>query len=132
MGLAYGVYSSFSATLGEGPWVASLGTNPNNVDKAVAALKTEVEKMQKNGATKDEFNQAKQFIIGVFPIALETNSGVAGTLLNAEFYGLGMNYIRDYAKIYRAVTLEQVNAAARKYLHPDKATLVIAGPYKGQ
>ncbi len=54
-------------------------------------------------------------MIGVFPIALETNSGVARALLSAEFYGLGMDFIRDYAKIYRAVTLEQANAAAKKY-----------------
>ena len=40
----------------------------------------------------------------------------AGSLLN------------DYQRLHNSVTLEQVNAAAKKYLHPDTATLVIAGP----
>ncbi len=129
-GLAYNVYSTFDATLGAGAWYAELGTNPKNADQAIQLLKTDIEQFKKNGATKQQFTQAREFIIGVFPIALETNSGVAQMLLNAEFYGLGMDYIQNYAKTYRSVTLEQVNAAAKKYLHPDKAALVIAGPYQ--
>ncbi|MEN6356922.1 MAG: pitrilysin family protein [Armatimonadota bacterium] len=129
-GLVYNVYSTFDATLGAGPWYVYLGTNPKNADQAISVLKAEIEKMKKNGVPKDKFIQARNFIIGVFPIALETNEGVARTLLNAEFYGLGMDYLQNYSKIYRSVTLDQVNAAARKYLHPDNGTLVIAGPYQ--
>ena len=129
-GLVYNVYSTFDATLGAGPWYASLGTNPKNADKAVDTLKREIGKFRDKGATQKDFKEAREFIIGVFPIALETNSGVARTLLSAEFYGLGMDYLQNYAKYYRAVTLEQVNAAAKKYLRPDAATLVIAGPYE--
>jgi zinc protease len=129
-GLVYDVYSTFDATLGAGPWYASLGTSAKNVDKAVASLKSIVKDFAAKGAAKKQYEQAKEFLIGVFPIALETNEGVARTLLNAEFYGLGMDYISNYPKIYGAITLNQVNAAAKKYLRPDKATLVIAGPYK--
>jgi len=129
-GLAYDVYSTFDATLGAGPWYAALGTNPKNADKAIESLKRDIQEFKAKGATKRQYEQAREFIIGVFPIALETNAGIARMLLNAEFYGLGMDYLANYAKIYRSVTLEQVNAAARKYLHPEAATLVIAGPYQ--
>lgn len=129
-GLAYDVYSTFDATLGAGPWYAALGTNPKTADQAIKSLKADVEQFRQKGATQQQFQQAREFIIGVFPIALETNAGVARTLLSAEFYGLGMDYIQNYAKIYRSVSLDQVNAAARKYLHPDAATLVVAGPYQ--
>lgn len=127
-GLVYNVYSTFDASLGAGPWYASLGTGPKNVDQAVKSLRTEITRFRESGATRKQFDQAREFIVGVFPIALETNAGVARALLNAEFYDLGMDYLRDYASIYRSVTLEQVNAAARKYLHPESATLVVAGP----
>jgi len=129
-GLAYNVYSTFDATLGAGAWYAALGTAPANADKAIAALQTDVTKFRSTGATPRQFKQAREFIIGVFPIALETNAGLGRTLLNAETYGLGMDYIQRYPQIYRSVTLEQVNAAAKKYLHPEAATLVIAGPYE--
>jgi zinc protease len=129
LGLAYDVYSNFDATLGEGAWYASIGCNPSNVDKAVGALKGEVEKYAATGPTRKEFDEAKEFIIGFFPIRLETNAGVARVLLNAEFYGLGMDYIENYPKIYRAVTLDRVKEVAGKYLQPDKALLIIAGSY---
>jgi len=129
-GLVYDVRSGFDAGLGGGPWYASLGSNPKNVDQAIDVLRKQIALFKQNGATQKEYEQAREFIIGVFPVALETNAGVARALLSAEFYGLGMNYLRDYAKIYRSVTLQQVNAAARKYLHPEAATLVIAGPYQ--
>jgi len=129
-GLVYDVGSTFDAGLGAGPWYATLGSSPANADKAINMLRQDVTRFRQTGATKEQFQRAREFVIGVFPIALETNSGVARVLLSAEFYGLGMDYIRDYAKIYRAVTLEQVNASARKYLRPESATLVIAGPYE--
>ena len=127
-GLAYDVYSTFDATLGAGPWYAALGTSPKNLNEALKALKDNIAAFKKTGPTKKQYEQAREFIIGVFPIALETNAGVARALLNAEFYGLGLDYLRNYAKIYRAVTLDQAKSAAAKYLHPDAATLVIAGP----
>jgi len=129
-GYVYDVYSTFEAGLGAGAWYAALGSSPANVDKAIDLLRSDVAKFAKFGATKEQFQRAREFLIGVFPIALETNAGIARTLLSAEFYGLGMDYIRNYAKIYRAVTLDQVNAAAKKYLKPESATLVIAGPYE--
>jgi predicted Zn-dependent peptidase len=45
-----------------------------------------------------------------------------------EFYNLGADYIDRYAGYYRAVTLAEVNEAAKQHLHPDRATLSVAGP----
>lgn len=128
MGLAYNVYSTFDATLGQGLWYVSLGVNPANVQKAVDAVNKIITEYIETGPTIEDLNQAKQFLIGYFPIGLETNAGVARVLLNAELYGLGIDYIQRYPDLYRAVTLEQVKSVARKYLHPNKALLVTAGP----
>ncbi len=131
-GLVYDVRSSFDASLGAGAWYASLGTNPKDVDKAVDLLRKDVERFRTSGATEKQFRQAREFLIGVFPIALETNEGVAQMLLSAEFLGLGTDYLQKYAGLYRSVTLAQVNAAAKKYLKPEVATLVVAGPYEAK
>lgn len=130
MGLAYNVYSYFDATRGAGPWISYIGANPANADKAIKTLVSQIELMRTKGAKASEMKEAVNYIAGSFPVRLETNSSVANMLKLAEYYGLGMDYIRNYQKIYRSVTLDQVNAAAKKYLHPDKYTLVIAGPYK--
>jgi predicted Zn-dependent peptidase len=44
-----------------------------------------------------------------------------------EFFQLGDDYIDRYADYYRAVTVTQVNEAAKAHLHPDQATLAVAG-----
>lgn len=129
-GLAYSVYSTYSGTLGAGPWFATLGTSPENTPKAIDTLTQVIKKFKTTGPTEAEFKNAKQFVVGVLPIALETNSGMAGFMTSIENIGLGMDYLQKYKSIYDAVTIEQVKKAAKRYLHPESATLVIAGSYK--
>jgi zinc protease len=131
MGLVYSVYSTFDLGLGAGPWFADLGANPENVDKATAELVNQMKLMKSRGVTEKEVSDAVAFIAGSFPVRLETNSAVASVLHAAELYGLGMDYLGKYQKIYRSVTVDQVNAAAKKYLNPEDYTLVIAGKYGG-
>jgi zinc protease len=131
MGLVYNVYSGFEAQLGAGSWYSYLGTNPQNVDKAVATLVEQMKLMQEKGATRQEVQATVDYIAGSFPARrLETSASIADTLHAAEFYGLGMDYLRKYQSLYRSVTLDQVNSAARKYLHPERYTLVEAGTFK--
>jgi len=130
MGLVYTVYSTFDAGLGEGPWYAYLGANPKNVDKAIKTMTDLIVQTKAKGEDPQLVQRAIDFIAGSFPARrLVDNQSIASTLHAAEFYGLGMDYMRKYQSLYRSVTLQQVNAAAKKYLHPDTYTLVIAGPY---
>ncbi|MDQ2686688.1 MAG: insulinase family protein [Armatimonadota bacterium] len=126
-GLAYTVYSDFDASHGAGPFEVFIGTNPHNAQRALAELRTVTAQMRKTGVTPDEVQQAKAYLTGSYPLRLETNDGVAGQLLVSQDYGLGLDYIQKRAGLYNAVTVAQVNAAVQKYLHPEKATLIIAG-----
>jgi predicted Zn-dependent peptidase len=66
--------------------------------------------------------------VGAIPRGLETHAGIAGFLLNAELFGLGLDYDRHLPNLIRAVTDEAVMDAARTLLQPDRATIVVAGP----
>jgi predicted Zn-dependent peptidase len=61
-------------------------------------------------------------------LELERNEGVASVVLTMERYGLGLDCLLHYADTVRAVTAEDVLAAARRYLDPDVYALAIAGP----
>jgi zinc protease len=65
---------------------------------------------------------------GSLVLGLETNDGIAGTLLGIERYGLGFDYIARYPAIIRSISAEQVVAVARKYLSIERYILVVAGP----
>jgi zinc protease len=128
-GLVYGIYSFLLAGLGAGPLQIRAGTNPANVDRCVDAMMRQIAEFHDRGPTEQEMEDAKDYITGVFPVRLETNAGVAGQLLSADLYGLGLDYIERYPSIIRAVKTQDVAAAARKYLRPDGYALVIAGDY---
>jgi len=124
-GLVYGVYSNLSSGIGAGPIQIRAGTNPANADRAIESILAQVKRMADEGPTDQEIEDAKGYLTGVFPVRLEANSGVAGQLLSAEVYGLGLDYIERYASIVRGVTREQVAAAAKKYLRPDSGYALI-------
>ena len=127
-GLTYGINSRFRApSLAAGPWYVGVSVNPHNVEKAIdSALKVLRDYVQ-NGIRPDELADEKSSAIGSFKVGLATNSGLAQAMWNAEFYKLGADYIDRYPQIIQAVSVEEVNAAIRKYFRPDQLTVVIAG-----
>jgi zinc protease len=127
-GLAYYASSSVSGGMGPGPWSVSAGVDPANVDPAVALIRSEIERFVNEPVEAEELSDSKANYIGRLPLALESNAGVAGALLNLERYNLGLDYYQRYADLINAVTLEDVLAAAKNYLHPDKLAISIAGP----
>ena len=73
-------------------------------------------------------NRAKAKVIGQKKIARQDLGAYAmGTALD-ELYGLGYNYNESEDKLYLAVTLEAVKAAARKYLRPDACVVATVAP----
>ena len=62
--------------------------------------------------------------------ASETNAAIANFLYTAEFFGLGLDYDMRLPDLLNAVTMDDVNAAARRVLDPNRAAVVIAGPYQ--
>jgi zinc protease len=128
-GLAYNVYSTFHASTGAGPWYVFLGVNPKNTDRAVELVKQEIARMRDEGVTQREVDNAVAFITGAHAISLETNKAIANELMDTEYFSLGLDYPERFSSLYRGVTREQVNAAAKKYLDPEKLVVSIAGAY---
>jgi zinc protease len=128
-GMAYYVSSSFDANLAEGPLTIRAGVSAANVDRAIASIDEEIERLLADGLTEKELDESRRYLIGAMPRALETNAAIANFLQTAEFFGLGLDYDVQLPGHLRAVTLESTHAAARRVLSTERATLVIAGPY---
>jgi zinc protease len=128
-GMAYYVSSALDANVGEGPLAIRAGVSPANVDRAVASIDEEVARLVREGLTAKELDESRRYLVASIPRALETNAAIANFLQVEEFFGLGLDYDACLPGLLGAVTLDDVNAAARRTLDPDRATLVIAGPY---
>jgi zinc protease len=131
LGLAYYVMSAYYAYWGPGPWALHMGVNPANADKAVAAAVEEVTRIQKETPADEEVKLWKDYVTGTVARQMETFSGIGQTLVLSAFYDLGLYFPYEYPGILRAITPEQVEDAARKYLHPDGYVAVLAGPVAG-
>jgi zinc protease len=131
-GMAYYVYSALDANVAEGPLLIRAGVSGSNVDRAIAAIDDEVTRLAREGVTQKELDDSRQYLIHAMPRSLETNAGIATFLQNAEFFGLGLDYDVRLPDLLRAVTRDEVNAVAHRHLHPDRAAVVIAGPYESR
>ena len=127
-GMAYYVFSSFDPNVVEGPLVVRAGVSPQNIDRALAAIDDEIGRMGREGVSADEMADSRRYLIGSMPRVLETNAGIASFLHSAEYFGLGLDYDRRLPALLAEVTLDEVNEAARTFLDPARAAVVVAGP----
>jgi len=127
-GLAYYAYSSLSAGVGPGAWYVSAGVNPSNVEKAANLITQELKRYVDEGITSDELADSQANFIGRLPLSLESNGGVAGSILNIERFDLGLDYYRQYGDLVKAITLEDIRETAQKYIDPERLIIATAGP----
>jgi zinc protease len=104
------------------------GVNPANVDRAVESIRVEVRRIGEELVREEELSDSQAYITGSMPLHLETNGGVAGTILSMERYGLGLDYLQRYEGLISEITPERVQAAAQRWLDPDSYALAVAGP----
>jgi zinc protease len=131
-GMAYYVYSAVDPNVIEGPLLIRAGVGAANVDRAVASIDEELTALVRDGVSGKELEDSRRYLIGSMPRALETNGAIATFLQTAEFFGLGLDHDVRMPELLRAVTLDEVNAIARRIIDPAKASLAIAGPYDGE
>ena len=103
-GLTYGAYSYFVHRTGSSYWVATLGVNPANLEQALASTQEELKKIHDSGVETGEYEKAREYDAGSFPMGLQSKDAVARQLLYAERYGLGMDYIAEHSEHIRALS----------------------------
>jgi zinc protease len=128
LGLAYYVFSTLGATRVAAPWAVRMGVNPENVARAIETTLAELRKIQQAEIADEDFELAKDKLVGELDVALESPAGVAQLVLEAELFDLGADHFERYPRQLRAVTKEEVVETARSFLPLDRHALAVAGP----
>ncbi|MBC8000812.1 MAG: insulinase family protein, partial [Leptolyngbya sp.] len=129
-GLTYGIYSNFSDTaFGASPWSVSLSVNATNLERSLSLVSEVVQDYLKNGISADELSKETGRALGTFKVGLSSSLGIARAITEFEFLGLGVGELDKISDHYLSLTKEKVDAAARKYFHPDKAVTVASGTF---
>lgn len=127
-GLAYYAFSNFRAGRETGSWTASIGVDPQNVERAIASVLEELRRFNDGGPTAREYDDAIGHLLGSVPLGLETSSSRASAAADIAFYDLGADYLRRFRQIVRELTPEQTTAAMRTHVDPDRLIISVAGP----
>ncbi len=127
-GLAYYCGSAIDAEIAAGSWYVNAGVNPESVQQAIDSILAEFERLGSEPVAAEELADSQAYMTGVLPLTLETNDGVASSLLSMERYGLGLDYLQRYAEIIYNITASDIQRVAQRYLRKDNYTLVVSGP----
>ncbi|MFM8552625.1 MAG: M16 family metallopeptidase [Nitrospiraceae bacterium] len=124
-GLAYGVGSTFDANLMPGAFMVSLQTRNEAANQAIAGVLAEINGMRNAPVTDEELADAKAYLMGSFPLRLDTTGKLAEVLSQVEFYGLSADYFTQYPSWIAKVTKDDVLRVAKQYLNPSNYVLVV-------
>ena len=125
-GYTYGASSGFDMRATAGPFVARAGVQ---TDKTVESLREFFKELNgiRQPVPADELTRARNLEALSFPGAFETTGGMAGNLAELAIYGLPETFFNDYVPKIQAVTVADVERAARQYLQNERFAVVIVG-----
>ena len=126
-GYTYGVYSDFSALRYPGPWRAGGNMRTDVTDGALVEFFKEIRHIRDESVPSKELEESKRSIVASFALSLEQPSRVLNFAITRKLYGLPADYWDTYSSKIAAVTAEDVQRVARKYLNPETLQLVAVG-----
>ena len=126
-GLSYYIYSYFDPLLSQGPFIITLATRNKQALEALSLTQKTFARFIEEGPTPAELEDAKKYLIGSFPLKLDSNAALAGVLLTIGFYHLPLQYLDTYQDKIAAVTLSEVKAAFKKHMDPEASVTVTVG-----
>jgi len=98
------------------------------VDRAIAAAIAEADRLRDHGVTAEELEESRAAAIGSLILSMEDQMGIAFVLRDTEFFNLGLDFPDRFPVAIRAVTREQAQAAAKKFIHPDRLIQIVVTP----
>jgi predicted Zn-dependent peptidase len=130
-GYTYGARSGFVFRRGAGPFSAGGDIQTAVTKEAIEEFMKELNDIRGGRpVTQKELDYNKQSLIRRYPSGFETVGAISNQLANLVTYGLPDSYFNDYISKVNAVTIEDVDRVAKKYLDPSKMAIVIVGDRK--
>lgn len=105
-------------------------SNPENAIKLHEAIQEELKRLVDVGITQEELDQAKEGYLQSQQVARTEETSLIPLLEAYAFIGRDMKYVADYETKVRNLTVEDVNAALKKHIKPERLFIVSAGDFK--
>lgn len=126
-GLAYSVYSYFMPMSELGPFQIGLQTRRDATEEAVKTVREELQRYLADGPSEAELTQAKNNLVGGFPLRIDSNRKQLEYLSMMGFYRLPLDWLDTYSARVAAVSREDILRAFRQRVKPEAMMTVIVG-----
>jgi zinc protease len=126
-GLTYGVYSTVVPMHAEGPFMINLSTRGDQTQQALDLIRSNLRDFLRNGPTDAQLTEAKDNILGNFPLSTSSNASILAYLGSMGFYNLPNDYLDTFNDRINKVTAKDIRAAFRRHINPDKMLTVTVG-----
>ncbi len=126
-GLAYAVYSYLAPGQYGASFQVSAQTRTAEAGRVMDILREELARMGREPVAERELELAKAYLIGSFPLRLDTSAKVADFIVAVEELGLGLDYADRYRALIARVTAADVQRVAREYFAPGSFHRVVVG-----
>ncbi len=126
-GLAYAVYSYLAPGQHGASFQVSAQTRTAEAGRVMDILREELARMGREPVAERELELAKAYLIGSFPLRLDTSAKVADFIVAVEELGLGLDYADRYRALIARVTAADVQRVAREYFAPGSFHRVVVG-----
>lgn len=129
-GLAYGVSSYFDVLPQRGGFVISTSTKNQDVETARQVILSELRKIAEKGVTQAEYEGAKSYLSGSFPLRLDSNNKILSYLSVMQMEGLGADYLDTWVANVNAVSKADIERVAKELIDTQALVTVIVGGQK--
>lgn len=126
-GYTYGAYSSFGGSKFRGTWVSSSEVRTEVTEGAMKEFMFELNRLRNDKVPAEELENAKRAIIGSFALSLEQPQSLLQNIITQKLYNLPADYWDTYPQKVAAITPEEIQRVAQKYLDLGHLQVVAVG-----
>lgn len=129
-GYTYSPHSSVSANYKSAVWVESADVTTEHTGASLEEILKEIERLKSEPPSEEELTGIQNYMAGIFVLQNSTPAGIISQLVFLDVHDLDESYLANRVKSIYAVTPDQVQEMAKKYVNPKEMTLVVVGDKK--
>jgi predicted Zn-dependent peptidase len=126
-GYTYSPYSQVSSRYRDAYWAEAADVTTQFTGPSIKEILYEIDRLQKEPPSTAELDGIKNYLAGVFVLRNSSRDGLINQLDYVDLHKLGDDYVNTYVQKIYAVTPQQAQQVAQKYIGAEKLTVVVVG-----
>ncbi|TMB28205.1 MAG: insulinase family protein [Deltaproteobacteria bacterium] len=129
-GYTYSPSSSVATHRRDAYWAETADVTTKDTGASLKEIFGEISRLQKEPPSAEELKGIAKYAAGVFVLQTSSRRGIVNQFRFVDLNGLPEDYLSTYVQRVNAVTPEDVQQMAAKYIQDGRAAIVVVGDLK--